>query len=189
MVDRRPETHRVGADQTQPTRHATTVEPEGAGSSRAGWIGVVIKPDVGFALRLPWNPLAVGGIFWGSGLHPHSVGSQLRFHAVSDTEFGACVVACLSSGRPPSLHHLRHRFVVGFVRGFTGNMQPSDSSPLPRRLRLLGFPSRPVIARAVSGEMRSPRFRRVPFVRELVSDPGRAAVPRIAAPLMLPSTF
>ena len=68
-------------------------------------------------------------------------------------------------------------------------MQPSDSSPLPRRLRLLGFPSRPVIARAVSGEMRSPRFRRVPFVRELVSDPGRAAVPRIAAPLMLPSTF
>jgi hypothetical protein len=26
-------------------------------------------------------------------------------------------------------------------------------------------------------------------VRELVSDPGRAAVPRIAAPLMLPSAF
>jgi hypothetical protein len=26
---------------------------------------------------------------------------------------------------------------------FTGTTTPSDSSPLPRRLRLLGFPSRP----------------------------------------------
>ena len=78
---------------------------------------------------------------------------------------------------------------IGFVRGFTGTTRSSDSSPLPRRLRLLDFPSWPAAAVAAAGEMRSPRFRRVPFVRELVSDPGRAAVPRIAAPLMLPSAF
>ena len=68
-------------------------------------------------------------------------------------------------------------------------MQSSDSSPLPRRLRLLDFPSWPAADRAAVGEMRSPRFRRVPFVRDLVSDPGRATGPRLAAPLMLPSTL
>src|SRR5664279_4989190 len=78
---------------------------------------------------------------------------------------------------------------IGFVRGFTGTTQSSDSSPLPRRLRLLDFPSWPAAACAAVGEMRSPRFRRVPFVRELVSDPGRATGPRIADPLMLPSTL
>src|SRR5580700_8033552 len=35
----------------------------------------------------------------------------------------------------------------------------------------------------------SPRFRRVPFVRDVVSDPGRASAPRIAVPHMLPSTL
>ncbi len=32
-----------------------------------------------------------------------------------------------------------------------------------------------------------PRFRHVPFVREMALDPGRAAAPRIPAPFMLPS--
>jgi hypothetical protein len=32
-----------------------------------------------------------------------------------------------------------------------------------------------------------PRFRHVPFMREMASDPGRAAAPRITAPFMLPS--
>ena len=41
---------------------------------------------------------------------------------------------------------------------------------------------------AAAGGMRSPRFRRDPFVRDVVSDPGRATAPRIAAPHMLPST-
>lgn len=39
------------------------------------------------------------------------------------------------------------------------------------------------------GEMRSPRFRRDPFVRDRVSDLGRAPTPRIAAPDVLPSTL
>ena len=65
--------------------------------------------------------------------------------------------------------------------------QPSDSSHLPRQLRLLDFPSRPVIPLVNTGGMRSPRFQRAPFVRDVASDPGRATVPRIAAPHILPS--
>src|SRR5918997_2418548 len=67
------------------------------------------------------------------------------------------------------------------------------SRPTPPAFRggfaLLSFPPRPEAAAATSGDGRSPRFRRDPFVRELVSDPGRAAVPRITAPLMLPSAL
>ena len=47
----------------------------------------------------------------------------------------------------------------GLVRGFIGTMDPSDSSDLPIRLRLLTFPNRPRIATATAGGMRSPRFR------------------------------
>ena len=67
-------------------------------------------------------------------------------------------------------------------------MQPSDSSPLPRRLRLLDFPSRPVSTEVIAGKVRSPRFQRVPFLRDVAFDPGRATGPRITAPHMLPST-
>jgi len=35
----------------------------------------------------------------------------------------------------------------------------------------------------------SPSFRRSPFARDVFSDPGRATVPRITAPLMLRSTL
>ena len=82
------------------------------------------------------------------------------------------VAAHLSSDRPPSLHALRHRFVVGFVRGFPGTTQPSDSSHLPRQLRLLDFLSWPAVPVATAGGVRSPRFRRVPFVRDVALDPG-----------------
>lgn len=103
------------------------------------------------------------------------------------SESGACVAARLSFDRPPSLHSLRRRFVVGFVRGFTGTTQPSDSSRLPQQLRLLDFLSWPGIAAATAGGMRSPRFRRDPFIRDVASDPGRATVPCVTAPHMLPS--
>ena len=36
---------------------------------------------------------------------------------------------------------------------------------------------------------RSPRFRRVPFQRDVVFDSGRATAPRLAVPHMLPSAF
>ncbi len=50
----------------------------------------------------------------------------------------------------------------GLVRGFIGTMDPSDSSNLPIRLRLLAFPNRPGTARAAAGGWRSPRFRHDP---------------------------
>ena len=77
----------------------------------------------------------------------------------------------------------------GLVRGFIGTMDPSDSSDLPIRLWLLAFPNRPGTALAAAGSRRSPRFRRDPFVRDVASDPGRATVPRITAPHMLPSAI
>ena len=51
------------------------------------------------------------------------------------------------------------------------------------------FPPRPGTATAVAGGRRSPRFRRVPFRRDVVFDPGGATAPRLAAPHMSPSTF
>jgi hypothetical protein len=51
-------------------------------------------------------------------------------------------------------------------------------------------PRLPVAARqrsAPAGQMRSPRFRRVPFERDMVFDPGVASAPRIAVPHILPS--
>jgi hypothetical protein len=71
---------------------------------------------------------------------------------------------------------------------FNGSMDPSDSSCLPRQLRLLDFLSWPGVAGAAAGSTRSPRFRRDPFVRDVASDPDRATVPCIAVPHMLPST-
>src|ERR1700674_5049129 len=76
---------------------------------------------------------------------------------------------------------------VGFVRCFNSTTQPSASSSVPRQLRLLDFLSRPKIAQATAGQTRSPRFQRDPFIRDVASDPGRATVPRITAPHMLPS--
>ena len=76
---------------------------------------------------------------------------------------------------------------VDFVRCFIGNTQPSEllvCSPTASSPRL------PVAARdrqATAGQTRSPRFRRDPSIRDVASDPGRATVPRITAPHMLPS--
>jgi len=68
-------------------------------------------------------------------------------------------------------------------------MQSSDSSTLPRQLRLLGFLPWPGTALAIAGETRSPRFRRDPFVRDVAIDPGGASAPRVAVPHILPSTM
>ena len=56
------------------------------------------------------------------------------------------------------------------------------------RLRLLAFPMRTSMADAIRPDMRSPRFRRVPFMRDVAQDPGRTTAPRLAAPHVLPST-
>src|ERR1700680_4060849 len=97
---------------------------------------------------------------------------------------------CLPSLRPAAFPPLSPPpIAVGFVRCFNGTMQPSDSSSVPRQLCLLDFLSRPGIAQATAGQTRSPRFRPDPSVRDMASDPGRATVPRITAPHMLPSAI
>src|SRR5271166_304227 len=61
-------------------------------------------------------------------------------------------------------------FITGLFGRFIGTTSPSDSSPVPRQLRLLDFLSRPGIAVATAGQARSPRFRRDPFMRDGVFD-------------------
>ena len=62
-------------------------------------------------------------------------------------------------------------------------------TPSPAASSSPDFLPRPGIDKATTGGMRSPRFRRVPFRRDVVWDSGRASAPRILAPHMLPSTF
>ena len=57
------------------------------------------------------------------------------------------------------------------------------------RLRLLAFPMRTAGFACRRPNAGPPRFRRDPSVRDVAFDPGRAAMPRIAASLMLRSTF
>ena len=64
-----------------------------------------------------------------------------------------------------------------------------NSSHLPRRLHLIDFPSWPCTAEAGTGEVRSPRFRHLLFMRNGVSDHGRAVTPCVAVHNILPSTF
>jgi hypothetical protein len=92
--------------------------------------------------------------------------------------------------RAPSLHPLR-RQQAGLVRGLQRYYAPVRLlMPVHRRRALLRASRRgPGPQERLRASMRSPRFRRVPFVRDGVSDPGRASAPRIAAPHILPSTL
>ena len=108
-------------------------------------------------------------------------------HAGSGTAPGACGSTLAPSGRAPSLHALRRRS----SRPCSGASPVLRARPTPHPFPdglPLGFPPRPGIARATAGRMRSPRFRRDPFVREVALDPGRASAPRMTAPHRLPST-
>jgi len=72
--------------------------------------------------------------------------------------------------------------------GFSATTPKSDFS-CPFIIGYGSSPSRygPVRLEATRPGKRSPRFRRVPFERDVALDPGRATEPRIAAPPMLPS--
>src|SRR6202163_1402010 len=101
------------------------------------------------------------------------------------------VLCCLAFPSVPTLRSTgsatgRPALFVGFVATTIGS-DPSflfidgyGSSPSRRG------PAQPTAAR--SG-LRSPRFRRDPFVRDRVSDLGRASAPRVAASGVLPSTL
>src|SRR5262244_305983 len=60
--------------------------------------------------------------------------------------------------------------------------------PVHHRLRFLTFPMRTSRLCSLWPDMRSLRFRRVPFGRDGAFDPGGATASRIAMPHMLPST-
>src|SRR5258708_10430704 len=91
-------------------------------------------------------------------------------------------------GPRPWLHQLRRRS-PGFVRRLRSYYAGVRLLiPVHHRLRLLAFPMRTGAAEAARPGMRSPRFRRVPSVRDVALDPGRATEPRIAVPHILPST-
>jgi hypothetical protein len=100
---------------------------------------------------------------------------------------GRASASTASSGRVPSLHTLRRH----------SSWPCSDAStvvwtrPTPPAFRAgyahPSFPARPGTVLAAAGGRRPPRFRRVPFLRDVASDPGRATGPRIAAPHILPS--
>ena len=99
---------------------------------------------------------------------------------------GRASASITSSGRVPSLHAFRRRF----AQPCSGASSVVWTRPTPPAF-LTGyahssFPARPG-AWTTAGDKRSPRFRRVPFLRDVASDPGRATVPRITAPHMLPS--
>src|SRR3974390_155415 len=88
----------------------------------------------------------------------------------------------------PSLRPLRRRW-LGVVRGLPRYYAPVRLlTPVHHRLRLLAFPMRARAAHGLWPSVRSPRFRRDPFVRDVAFDPGRATAPRMTAPHMLPST-
>ena len=127
-----------------------------------------------------------------SGLgRPIQFRSAGRFSASCDTPKpalcpGRASASTTSSSRVPSLHTLRRRS----SRLCSGASQVVWTRPTPPAF-LTGyahssFPAWPGDFAAADGK-RSPRFRRVPFLRDVASDPGRATGPRIAAPHMLPS--
>ena len=93
-----------------------------------------------------------------------------------------------ATGRPALFVGFSRRMPAAFVRIATtiGSTPHSRSSTATApRLPIAGR-QQPTAAR--SG-LRSPRFRRDPFVRDRVSDLGRAPAPRIAASDVLPSTL
>ncbi len=102
---------------------------------------------------------------------------------------GACFAVRSPLNQVPSLHPLRRRS-LGLVHGLQQYYAPVRLlAPVHHRLRLIAFPMRAVRISACRSVARPPRFRRVPFLRDVFFDHGRASAPRIAVPHMLPSTL
>ena len=92
-------------------------------------------------------------------------------------------------GPRPWLHRLRSgqvRLVRRFPRYYGGVRLPA---PVHHRLRLLAFPMRARAQCCRWPNAGSPSFRCIPFARDVLFDPGRTAMPRITALLMLRSTI
>jgi len=122
----------------------------------------------------------------------HAVAQQDRTGS-GDTRSRFCARSVLhgsvSLDQVPSLHPLRRRS-LNLVHGLHQYYAPVRLlATVHHRLRLLAFPMRTARISACRSVARPPRFRRVPFLRDVVFDHGRASAPRIAVPHMLPSTL
>ena len=91
-------------------------------------------------------------------------------------------------GPRPWLHQLRRRLpdFVRWLHRYYGGARLL--TPVHHALRLFSLPHADQTANGLWPGVRSPRFRRDPFVRDLALDPGRATAPRITAPHTWPST-
>ncbi len=99
---------------------------------------------------------------------------------------GACFAVRSSLDQVPSLHPLRRRS-LDLVHGLRRSDAPVRLlATVHHRFRLIAFPMRTARISACRSVARPPRFRRVPFLRDVVFDHGRASAPRIAVPHMLP---
>src|SRR5262245_47110910 len=99
------------------------------------------------------------------------------------------LLAHIPLGPRPWLHQLRsgwHRLVHRLLSYYGGVRLPA---PVHHRLRLLTFPMRTGGHWTERPDAGSPSFRRSPSARDVFFDPGRVAVPRITALLILRSTF
>src|SRR5689334_18721699 len=86
---------------------------------------------------------------------------------------------------PPSPPPMRGRLCSRLHRYYAAvRLLASSTTASPLRLPVAAQPRH-----GGWGEMRSPRFRRVPFIRNGVSDHGRAVAPRLTVRNMVPSTF
>ncbi len=109
-------------------------------------------------------------------------------HAFPVLRPARALLARIPLGPRPSLHRLRSGSpgLVRRLHSYYGGVRLL--APVHHRLRLLAFPMRTGVASPLRPDAGPPRFRRVPFARDVVFDPGRATAPRIAALHMLPST-
>jgi hypothetical protein len=126
----------------------------------------------------------------GRPIQHRRVGRATRRHTIpAQCPVRGASLALSLTGRLPSTASATSMTPVLFG-GFLGTTHPSDSSwPCIAGCRSSELPGavRDRCARLRTA-MRPPRFRRLPFVRERVTDPGRASAPRLAVPHMLPST-
>src|SRR5712691_1566511 len=98
------------------------------------------------------------------------------------------LLARIPLGRRPWLHRLRRGslHVVRRLLSYYGGVRLPAS--VHHRLRLLAFPMRTCVVGPRRPGAGPPSFRRDPFARDVLFDPGRATMPRMTALLMLRST-
>src|SRR6266511_904181 len=110
-------------------------------------------------------------------------------HACPARRPGRALLARIPLGPGPWLHQLRSRSLRLVRRLLSYYDRVRFPASVHHRLRLLAFPMRTIDLIGRWSDAGPPRFRRDPFARDVVFDPGRTTRPCIAALLMLRSTM